>query len=163
MENVKFSSGNQKKDIINCVRAKWVYYLSKERNNKGIVFLKQTLNEKNLSSEELKSSVDYIIKQLENYEKIPKDAKLKKFMGKSRYKDECLENITSHINNLKYSSSEDLDMLRKVKFGVYGEKDAKVFDAKKAFDGMVKYSNDAIKLNKISQSLFIKRFLFLLV
>ena len=110
--------------------------------------LKQTLNEKNLSNEELKSSVDYIIKQLENYEKIPKDAKIKKFMGKSRYKDECLENITSHINNLKYSSSEDLDMLRKVKFGVYGEKDAKVFDAKKAFDGMVKYSNDAIKLNK---------------
>lgn len=108
--------------------------------------LKQTLGEQ--SKEELEASVEYIMKQLENYENIPKDAKLKKFMGKSQYRAECLENINSHINNLKYTKHTDLDMLQKVKFGVYGEKDVKVFDSKRAFEGLVKYSNDAIKFNK---------------
>ena len=108
--------------------------------------LKQTLGER--TKEETDASVKYIMKQLENYENIPKDAKLKKFMGKSQYRTDCLENITKHINDIKYRSSTDLDILQKVKFGVYGEKDIKTFEAKKAFEGLVKYSNDAIKFNK---------------
>ncbi len=108
--------------------------------------LNQTLEGK--SKEEIEESVNYIIKQLENYENIPKDAKLKKFMGKSRYKSECLNNITTHINNLKYNQSSDLDMLQKVKFGSEKLKDIKTFEAKKAFEGLIKYSNDAIKFNK---------------
>lgn len=108
--------------------------------------LKETVGEK--SKEELEASTEYILKQLKNYENIPADAKLEKFMGKSRYKAECLENITAHINNLKYNTSDNLNMLQKVKFGVYGEKDAKIFDAKKAFDGLLKYTNDAVKFNK---------------
>ena len=113
--------------------------------------LRQTLGENfkgEQTEKEIKASVDYIIKQLNNYENIPKDAKLKKFMGKSRYRSECMDNIAAHIDNLKYGSSSDLDMLQKVKFGAYGEKDAKVFGTSKAFDGLVKYSNDAIKFNK---------------
>ncbi len=110
------------------------------------IILKETIGEK--SKEELEASTEYIMKQLKNYENIPADAKLEKFMGKSRYRTECLENITAHINNLKYNSGENLNMLQKVKFGVYGEKDAKIFDTKKAFDGLLKYTNDAIKFNK---------------
>lgn len=109
--------------------------------------LRQTLGE-NVSKEEFKTSVEYIMNQLENYENIPKDAKLKKFMGKSRYRSECLSNIASHINNLKYNSSTDLDMLGKVKVQALNKDNAKVFDAKKAFEGLIKYSNDAIKFNK---------------
>ena len=108
--------------------------------------LSQTLEGK--TKEEIESSVNYIIKQLEHYENIPKDAKLKKFMGKSRYRTECLDNIAAHINNLKYAQSSDLDMLQKVKFGSEKLKDVKIFEAKKAFEGLVKYSNDAIKFNK---------------
>ena len=108
--------------------------------------LKETLGER--SPKETKASVDYIMKQLKNYENIPKDADVKKFMGKSRYRSECLSNITEHINNIKYASSEELDMLQKVRLSSLGGKDAKTFDTKKAFDGLIKYSNDAIKFNK---------------
>lgn len=108
--------------------------------------LKQTLGER--TKEETDASVKYIIQQLENYENIPKDAKLKKFMGKSQYRTECLENITKHINDIKYSKSADLDMLQKVKFGVLNEKDIKTFESKRAFEGLIRYSNDAIKFNK---------------
>ena len=108
--------------------------------------LKETLGER--SPKETKASVDYIMNQLKNYENIPKDADVKKFMGKSRYRSECLSNITEHINNIKYSSSADLDMLQKVKLSSLGAKDSKTFDTRKAFDGLIKYSNDAIKFNK---------------
>ena len=108
--------------------------------------LKQTLGEQ--ADLELEPTVEYIMKKLENYEKIPKDAQLKKFMGRSQYRTDCLDKITERINNLKYLRSSDLDMLQKVKFGAYGEKDAKVFETKKAFEGLVKYTNDAIVFNK---------------
>ena len=114
------------------------------KNIKNI--LKQTLD--GAGEEEINKSVEYIMHQLENYENIPKDVKLKKFMGKSRYRSECMSNIEAHINNLKFSLSDDLQMLQKVKFGVYGKEDAKVFETRKALDGLIKYSNDAIKFNK---------------
>ena len=115
-----------------------------KRNIENI--LKQTLD--NPSKEEIASSTEYIMKQLKNYENIPEDAQLKKIMGKSQYRNERLQKIVSHINSLKYNTSSDLDMLQKVKFGAFGEKDAKVFDTKKAFEGLIKYSNDAIQFNK---------------
>ena len=110
--------------------------------------LTQTLGNDFKNKDSIKEAVNYILKQLENYENIPQNVKLKKFMGKSRYKSDCLENVTTYINNLKYNSSNDLNMLRKVEFGAYGKKDAKVFDTKNAFEGLIKYSNDAIKFNK---------------
>ena len=88
--------------------------------------LKQTLGD-GVNKEELNASVDYIMKQLENYENIPKDAKLKKFMGKSRYRSECLSNISSYINNLKYKTSTDLDMLNKVKLSTIGAENSKAW------------------------------------
>ena len=115
------------------------------RKNVDII-LKETLG--NEPKEEIESSAEYIMKQLKNYENIPEDAKLKKFMGKSRYKSERMDKIIARINNINYNNSNNLDMLQKVKFGVYGEKDVKIFDTKKAFEGLLKYSNDAVKFTK---------------
>ena len=110
------------------------------------IILKETLGD--MPKEEADASAEYIIKQLKKYENIPEDAKLKKFMGKSRYRAERMDKITARINSIKYNTSDNLDMLQKVKFGVYGEKDLKTFDTKKAFEGLLKYTNDAIKFNK---------------
>ena len=104
--------------------------------------LENTVGKENVKPE----SIEYILKQLKNYENIPKDAKLKKFFGKSKYRSECLENITEHINNIKYSNSAELTDLRKVYIGNAEEKTA--FETKTAFEALVKYSDDAITANK---------------
>ncbi len=91
-----------------------------------------------------KDSVEYIMKQLANYENIPAGVPLKKFRGKAKYRNECMNNIVEHINNLKYASGEDLNMLGKVKAGA----DKKVFSTKNTFDAMMKYTDDAITANK---------------
>ena len=106
--------------------------------------LADTLGKENASKE----SVDFIMKQIANYEKIPADAKLKKFRGKAKYRKECINNITEHINNLKYNTDKDLNMLGKLKFGSDIHKDYKNFSTKNVIEGMVKYSNDAITANK---------------
>ena len=90
------------------------------------------------------SSVEYILQQINNAEKIPDGTKLKKFRGKAKYKSECMSNIIEHINNIKYSTATDLDMLQKVKFG----NDSKVFSTKDTIDAMIKYTDDAITANK---------------
>lgn len=95
-----------------------------------------------------KESIDYILKQINNMEKIPPDAKLKKFRGKAKYKNQCMENIIEHIDNIKYSNSSDLDMLRKVKFGSDKQDSKKVFSTKNTIDAMMKYTDDAITANK---------------
>lgn len=95
-----------------------------------------------------KDSVDYILKQIANMENIPADAKLAKFRGKAKYKNQCMQNIVEHINNIKYSKSSDLDMLQKVKFGSDKFDSKKVFGTKDAIDAMIKYTDDAIVANK---------------
>ena len=93
-------------------------------------------------------SVEYIIKQLADIENIPAVAKLHWFRGKSKYRNERMNNIVSYINNLKYSSGTDLDMLQKVKFGSDITNDKKVFLTKDTIDAMIKYTEDAITANK---------------
>lgn len=95
-----------------------------------------------------KESVEYIMKQLQNMEKIPADVKLKRFRGKSKYKSECMDNIVNYINEIKLKTSSDLDMLCKVKFGSDKLNDKKTFATKDAFDAMIKYTDDAIVANK---------------
>lgn len=95
-----------------------------------------------------KESVDYIMKQIANMENIPSDAKLAKFRGKAKYKNQCIQNIVEHINNIKYSKSTDLDMLQKVKFGSDKLDSKKVFGTKDTIDAMIKYTDDAITANK---------------
>lgn len=106
--------------------------------------LTETLGKENTTKE----SVDYIMKQIANMEKFPADAKLKKFRGKAKYRSECMENIVEHINNIKYSKSDDLSMLQKVKFGNEKLDSIKNFKTKDAIDAMIKYTDDAIVANK---------------
>ena len=106
--------------------------------------LTETLGKENTTKE----SVDYIMKQIANMEKIPADAKLKKFRGKAKYRSECMENIVEHINNIKYSKSDDLSMLQNVKFGNEKLDSIKNFKTKDAIDAMIKYTDDAIVANK---------------
>ncbi len=95
-----------------------------------------------------KESVDYIMKQIANMENIPAGTKLKKFRGKATYRNECMQNIIEHINNIKYSKSDDLNMLQKVKFGNEKLDSIKNFKTKDAIDAMIKYTDDAIVANK---------------
>lgn len=106
--------------------------------------LEDTLGKENTS----KDSVEYILKQVNNMEKIPADVKLEKFRGKAKYRKQCMDNIVSHIDDIKYSKSSNLEMLQKVKFGSDKFDSKKVFDIKSAIDGMMKYSDDAITANK---------------
>ena len=106
--------------------------------------LEDTLGKENTS----RDSVEYILKQVNNIEKIPADAKLEKFRGKAKYRKQCMDNIVSYIDDIKYSKTSDLEMLQKVKFGSDKFDSKKVFDIKSAIDGMMKYSDDAITANK---------------
>ena len=96
-------------------------------------------------------SVKYIVEQLANYEKIPAGAELPKNMfgirSKGGYRNQCLNNITEHIDNIKYNTSNELGMLGKVKLGAV-DAETKTFATKEALEGMVKYSDDAIVMNK---------------
>lgn len=106
--------------------------------------LNDTLGKENTQKE----SVEYILKQINNMEKIPADAKLKKFRGKAKYRSKCMNNIMEHIDNIRYSTSSDLDMLQKVKFGSDKLDCKKAFSTKNTIDAMIKYSDDAIIANK---------------
>lgn len=104
--------------------------------------LENTLGKENVTQE----SVDYVMTQLKNMENIPKDAKLSKFRGKSKYRAQCMDNIVEYINNLKYTTGSDLELLQKVQLGK--NKGENVFKTRNALDGMMKYANDAITANK---------------
>ncbi len=106
--------------------------------------LADTLGKENVSEK----SVEYILGELHNIENIPEGVKLAKFRGKAKYRQQCFENITKHINDIKYSTSTDLNMLEQIKFGSEKLNSKKVFSAKSAFDAMIKYSDDAITANK---------------
>ena len=101
--------------------------------------LENTLGKENVDKE----TVDYILEQLEHRENIPADAKLEKFRGKAKYRSQCLDNIVTKINEIKYQKSSELEMLRKVKLS-----EGNLYDAKNAFEGMEKYTEDAIMRNK---------------
>lgn len=101
--------------------------------------LENTLGKDNVKNE----SVDYIMEQLRNREVIPDNEKLHWFRGKSKYRNQCMDNVINHINELKYQTSSDLDMLQKVKL-----EEGNICKTKNAFEGMEKYANDAITANK---------------
>ena len=71
---------------------------------------------------------------------------VKSFETNPKTKKEGIKRIIEKINNAKYSTGSDLDILDKVKIG-HGEK-VSTYSTKDAIDAMIKYSNDAIALNK---------------
>ena len=93
-------------------------------------------------------SVKFILEQIQNYRKIPTDAKLKKLFGKSKYRDERIAEITAHINDLMYATSEELASLNKVKVGTPSLNNVSEFSTSNAIEAMMKYCDDTIALNK---------------
>ena len=124
-----------KKLLENPEKFKQVFYKSNIEK-----MLNDTIGKENTSKE----SIDYILKQINNFE----NTNIKGRRARNKYKKNCMDNIVAHINNLKYSSSDELDILQKVKFGSDKLDSKKVFSTKDAIDGMIKYSNDAITANK---------------
>ena len=110
--------------------------------------LKEILTNPNFDKGLLKQPERFKQEQINNMEKIPADAKLKKFRGKAKYRSECMNNIMEHIDNIRYSTSSDLNMLQKVKFGSDKLDCKKAFSTKNTIDAMIKYSDDAIIVNK---------------
>ena len=105
--------------------------------------LKDTVGEKNTTNE----SIEYILKKVNNIENIPNDIPLKGFRAKSKYRKNCLNEIVEYINDIKYRTSDELNMLQKVKFSTKVD-NKKVFETKDFFDAMIKYSDDSITANK---------------
>ena len=98
-------------------------------------------------------SVRFILDSIKKLESVPKDKNLlpKNMLGmrsKGKYKSQCLAEITDYINNIKYSTSTELNLLNKVNVGSEGLKNIKPFSTSEAIEAMVKYSDDAISLNK---------------
>lgn len=100
--------------------------------------LSDTLGKENVT----KKNVDYILEQLGRYENIPNDEKLGFFMGKSRYRSARMSDITKYIDNIRYKTSTNLDKLQALKVN------DKFYSISEALEAMIKYSNDAISLNK---------------
>gem|GEM_PF-1224286 len=96
--------------------------------------LKDSLGEGNYSKKDLK----YILDEINKYLNIP--AESNKFRKRGQYKNEHMQNIINKINDLRYSTSSNLHSLERVKV------DGKEFGIKEAIDGMVKYSDDILKL-----------------
>ena len=110
--------------------------------------LSNTLGKENVNEE----SVKFILEQIAKYEKIPADATLPKnilgIKSKGKYRDQRIAEIAEHINNVKYSTSNELSMLDKLNVGSEKLNNIKAFSTKNAIEGMIKYSDDAIALNK---------------
>ncbi len=107
--------------------------------------LENTLGKENVTDD----SIKFILEQISKYEKIPANAVLPKNLfgikSKGKYKDQRIAEIANHINNIKYSTKSDLELLDRLKVG---SKDTKIFSTKNAIEAMIKYSDDAIALNK---------------
>ncbi len=110
--------------------------------------LSNTVGKENVTDE----SIKFILDQIAKYEKIPAGATLPKnivgIKSKSKYRDQRIAEIANHINNIKYSTSDDLSMLDKLRVGSHQLNDIKTFSTKDTIEGMIKYSDDAIALNK---------------
>ena len=73
--------------------------------------------------------------------------------GKGKYKKQQISEIVEHINNIKYKTSSNLESLNKVKISSKNAKDISEYSIKDAIDAMLKYSDDAITLNKNIETL----------
>lgn len=92
--------------------------------------LSNTLGKENVKEE----LVADILKEIQAFETNPKSKK------------EGMKRIIEKINNAKYSTGDDLEVLDKLKIA-NGDKIG-TYSIKDSIDAMIKYSNDAISLNK---------------
>lgn len=115
--------------------------------------LENTVGKENVKED----SIKYILDQIKKYEKIPSDAVLPKniigIKSKSKFRDQQLANIKDHINSIKYTTSSELGMLDNVLLGSKKLNDIRPYSTNNVFEAMIKYSDDAISLNKNLASL----------
>lgn len=105
--------------------------------------------EKSLGKEQATDkNINYIFEQLKNRQNIPKNVNTSRFRGKAKYKNECMDNIVKFIDDIRYKTSSDLDLLQKSKFGSKEMNDVKAFSTKDLFEALEKYTSDVIAANK---------------
>lgn len=134
------SKAGFKKELLNNKEALRTEYLKKNIDS----ILKHTLGEGKYNE----SDVKFILDKLNCYSNPP--AKLDHIKGlfkKRNYRKSCLSEIDSHINNLKYKSSSELELLDKVKVGGAGN-EVRTYETVEAMESLVKYSDDVITNNK---------------
>ena len=98
--------------------------------------LEKTVGKENFGDDAIK----YILEQMHNYQNIPAGAK------KSKVRTDAMNNIINYINELKYKTSSELNILNKVRLG--HDKAVKEFQTKDAIEALMKFSDDAITNNK---------------
>lgn len=100
--------------------------------------LKDSLGEKNVTKE----SVDFILEKMSKYEN-----------SNNKVKNQALNEIVEHIDNIRYNTSANLENLNKISVG--NDKIDKVmnFSTKEAIEALIKFSDDAITFNKHLESL----------
>lgn len=102
----------------------------------------QSILENTLGKEHVKPEmVDSIIEQLTKYENTFTDKSIKRSAAKKARK-ECFEKIVQGINDAKYSTGTDLELLNRVKVGNQSANNIKAFDTKDAFEALLKYTED---------------------
>lgn len=106
--------------------------------------LSNTVGKENVKDD----SIKFILERMSKYENVPKGIK-----GKGKYKKQQISEIVEHINNIKYKTSSNLESLNKVKISSKNAKDISEYSIKDAIDAMLKYSDDAITLNKNIETL----------
>jgi len=100
--------------------------------------LTDTLGKENVSQE----GVSYLMEQLSKFE-----------TTKGKVRNEAMNNIVEYINNIKFSTSTELNKLGQVKIGSKEAGTLADFSIKEAFEGLIKYSDDAITSNKNLENL----------
>lgn len=103
--------------------------------------LEKTVGKENFGDD----AVKYILEQIHNYQNIPAGAK------KGKVRTEAMSNIVKYINDLKFKSSSELNMLDRVRLG--NDTNVKEFLTKDAIEALMKFSDDAITNNKKFSSL----------
>ena len=98
--------------------------------------LEKTVGKENFGDD----AVKYILEQIHNYQNIPSGAK------KGKVRAEAMNNIVKYINDLKFKTSSELNILDRVRLGQ--DKVIKEFQTKDAIEALMKFSDDAITKNK---------------
>ena len=139
LKELIFRPGFDKKIIVNPEEFRNIFY----RENVSEI-LKNTLGKEQATEK----NVNYILEQLKNRCDIPKNINTSRFRGKAKYKNECMDNIVKYIDDIRYNTRSDLDLLQKSKFGSGKLNDVKAFKTKDLFEALEKYASDVITANK---------------
>lgn len=100
--------------------------------------LKDSLGEKNVTKE----SVDFILEKMSKYEN-----------SNNKVKNQALNEIVEHIDNIRYNTSANLENLNKISVGNDNIDKVMNFSTKEAIEALIKFSDDAITFNKHLESL----------